>query len=736
MVVLVALLEPAQDRDRVVDVGLADEDRLEAPLQRRVFLDVLAVLVERRRPDRAQLAAGQHRLQQVGGVDRAFGGAGADDRVQLVEEEDDLALGLLDLGQDRFQPLLELAAVFRAGQQRADVERDHAPVAQALRHVAVDDPLRQPLDDRGLADAGVADQHRVVLGPAREDLDHAADLLVAADHRVELAGLRLGGQVAAEFLQRLDAVLGVGRGDLVRAAHLGDRLLQRVAVGEEVGDAGGGVGQRQQEVLGRDVLVAELRHLLLGPLQRLRPGAEEGRTSVGLAQLRQRPRPPRTARAAIAPTSAPSFCRIGTTSPRPARSSATSRWAGVISELRRSAASACAAATASWDLTVNRSGCTGRPILRGSPRVGLISGQMWVRRAIGPVLAAAAVLATVPATAFSAPVTIGQIPTSTPPVICIGGDTADLFQLSVDSGSGYVVPPGYTEITSWSTYASAGDGQVWELRVYDVQSETQYVVVRADTAHTLAASQLNTFPTDIPVGAGDVIGVAELNSVGVDSACSIKTDQVADQYGQHIPAIEFHTGDTFSTILKYRVNVSATLEAVPAVGSIGPNSGSAAGGASVLIAGHDLTDAKSVGFGDQKATLFKVESDNAIEAVAPAAAEGTVDVTVTNAAGTSPAVPADRFTYVKPSEGPPGGGPGHSTSPLRCVVPKLQGVRTGGGSPGVEALHCRVGRVRGPRGADARVSKQSAKAGKSLPGGTRVSVRLASPWRSPPVASR
>ena len=70
-------------------------------------------------------------------------------------------------------------------------------------HVAVDDPLREALDDRRLADAGLADQHRVVLGPAREHLDHAADLLVAADHRVELAGLGVGGQVAAELLQRL-----------------------------------------------------------------------------------------------------------------------------------------------------------------------------------------------------------------------------------------------------------------------------------------------------------------------------------------------------------------------------------------------------------------------------------------------------------------------------------------------------------------------------------------------------
>ena len=101
MVRLVALLEAAQDRDRVLDRRLADEDRLEAPLERRVLLDVLAVLVERRRADAAQLAAREHRLQHVRGVHGALGRAGADDRVQLVDEEDDLAVGVLDLARAR-----------------------------------------------------------------------------------------------------------------------------------------------------------------------------------------------------------------------------------------------------------------------------------------------------------------------------------------------------------------------------------------------------------------------------------------------------------------------------------------------------------------------------------------------------------------------------------------------------------------------------------------------------------
>ncbi len=119
----------------------------------------------------------------------------------------DAAVALLDLGENGLQPLLELAAVLRAGEQRADVERPDRPILEPLGDVAADDPLREPLGDRRLADAGLADQDRVVLRAAREDLDHAPDLLVAADHRVELPGLGLLGQVAAVLRERLVAAL-------------------------------------------------------------------------------------------------------------------------------------------------------------------------------------------------------------------------------------------------------------------------------------------------------------------------------------------------------------------------------------------------------------------------------------------------------------------------------------------------------------------------------------------------
>jgi hypothetical protein len=73
---------------------------------------------------------------------------------------------------------------------------------ERLGHVALGDPAREALDDRGLADAGLADQDGVVLAPAREDLDGLLDLVGAPDDRVDPPGRRVGGQVTAELVER------------------------------------------------------------------------------------------------------------------------------------------------------------------------------------------------------------------------------------------------------------------------------------------------------------------------------------------------------------------------------------------------------------------------------------------------------------------------------------------------------------------------------------------------------
>jgi hypothetical protein len=143
--------------------------------------------------------------------------------VQLVDEEDDLALGLDDLLEGGLEPLLELAAELRARDHAGQVERDEAGAVQRLRDVAGVDAQGQALGDRGLADAGLADQDGVVLAPAGEDLDGLLDLGRAAHHGVDAAVLGVSRQVTAEGVQGR-GLRGVLRGRLA-GGHRGGALL-------------------------------------------------------------------------------------------------------------------------------------------------------------------------------------------------------------------------------------------------------------------------------------------------------------------------------------------------------------------------------------------------------------------------------------------------------------------------------------------------------------------------------
>ena len=217
---LVLLLEATQDRNGVLDGRLADHHGLETTCERRVLLDVLAVLVKRGRADRVQVATGECRLQDVAGVHGALGGTRAHDGVELIDEQDDLTLGLLYLLEHGLQAVLELAAVLGAGDQRAHIELDEVAVAQRARHVAGHDTLGDALDDGRLADARLANEHGVVLGATGQDLDGAANLIGTADDRVELAGAGEVANVATVLLQRLKLRLILGRRHAVITAQL------------------------------------------------------------------------------------------------------------------------------------------------------------------------------------------------------------------------------------------------------------------------------------------------------------------------------------------------------------------------------------------------------------------------------------------------------------------------------------------------------------------------------------
>ena len=279
---LVAGLQAAENGDGVLDRGLADEDRLKAAFQGGVLFDVLAIFVERGGADAAEFAAGQGGLEQIGGVGAAFRPA-APTTVCSSSMKRTTFAGVGHLAEDGLEPLLELAAKLRAGHQRAHVQGDDPLVLEAFRHVAVDDPQRQALGDGGLAHARLADQHRVVLRPPRKDLDDAANLLVAADHRVELALPGAIDQVDAVALQGLELVF---RGLVGHAGAAADGLQrpQQVLLGDrvELQHAGGlalDLGHGQQEVFGGDELVLHRVGFALGGLQHA--ASSPGSTAAG-----------------------------------------------------------------------------------------------------------------------------------------------------------------------------------------------------------------------------------------------------------------------------------------------------------------------------------------------------------------------------------------------------------------------------------------------------------------------
>ena len=84
--------------------------------------------------------------------------------------------------------------------------------------------LREPFDDRGLADARFANEHRVVLRAPREHLNHAADFFVAADDRVQFVMPSRVGQVVAVALEHLVLSFGVLVGHTLGSTDSRERL--------------------------------------------------------------------------------------------------------------------------------------------------------------------------------------------------------------------------------------------------------------------------------------------------------------------------------------------------------------------------------------------------------------------------------------------------------------------------------------------------------------------------------
>ena len=83
----------------------------------------------------------------------------------------------------------------------------------------------------------------------------------------------------------------------------------------------------------------------------------------------------------------------------------------------------------------------------------------------------------------------------------------------------------------------------------------------------------------------------------------------------------------------------------PTVSSVVPNAGPTAGGNTVTVNGTGFVPGAIVSFGSTASPAVTFVSATQLTATAPAHAAGAVDVTVTNARGTSVIVAGDRYTY-------------------------------------------------------------------------------------------
>ena len=198
--------------------------------------------------------------------------------MQLVDEEHNV-LRLADLLENVFQPVLKVAAVFCPGDHAGEIERYDALVAQIFRHLAVRDALGETLGHGGLADARLADEHRVVFRPAGEDLNDARDLPVASDHGIQLAARGHLREIAAVLVEifrfhaanrrALPDAAAARRGTVVACAEAGEYIRiypVEIAAGGGQQMRGGAFRLAQyahEQMLRADVAVAQavcLRH--------------------------------------------------------------------------------------------------------------------------------------------------------------------------------------------------------------------------------------------------------------------------------------------------------------------------------------------------------------------------------------------------------------------------------------------------------------------------------------------
>ncbi len=275
---------------------------------------------------------------------------------------------------------------------------------------------------------------------------------------------------------------------------------------------------------------------------------------------------------------------------------------------------------------------------------------------------------------IGSPLTSSFSPTNLCGTLCTSAQTA--------LPGAVVASPSDGTIVRWRVKSAVGPGG-FKLRVLHPEGFGAFTGAGTSAVGTPTSFGTQVFTTDLPIHAGDLIGLDNTNtSEAIGEAptsgatVAIWVSALADG------ATAGPDGSIGSTELAF----NADVQPLPGISSLKPSSGSIGGGTTVTIGGHDFTGATAVSFGGTPAAGFSVDSDGQITAVSPPGSRGTVDVSVKNP-GQSPTVGTDRFEFTA------------------CAVPNLKHKALGKAKKALKRANCRLGKVK-PKGQKGRQGEE------------------------------
>jgi len=161
----VFVAQALQDLDGVSNFWFFNFDRLKATLKCCIFFEVLTKLVECCCTDCLQFATREHWLKNRRCVDCAFCCTCTDKRVDLVDEQNDVATSF-DFFEHFLQTLFKVSAIATACNKCTEVECVELFACESLGHVVAHDLLSKTFNDCSFTNTWLADENRIVFGTA------------------------------------------------------------------------------------------------------------------------------------------------------------------------------------------------------------------------------------------------------------------------------------------------------------------------------------------------------------------------------------------------------------------------------------------------------------------------------------------------------------------------------------------------------------------------------------------